>query len=677
MASTTSAVTRSTFEELTKELFRRALEPIGKVLEDPKLKKKRNASEEPVKKRKVLEDPKLKKKRNASEEPVFFGKTKKVPQVRSQQRSMDKSHKSLPHDVLWRCMLTGRGAGRTHPRAFECHFRVGQREPRGISLFQSMAEDQHDPKMLWMLGEFYLRGQGTDPDPIKGLQYLYKAADAGSVPALWAISQCYFTGMYGIEKDYAKSVPFLQRGADAGDPDALYILGNCFLGGMGVAEDHSKAAALFQKAADLGLPEACVDLGKLYLQGKGVPVDERKAFPLLQRVVNDPKVGWEAQLNLCDFYLYGMEGVQRDVQKGLLYLQKAVQKGDPEGLFRLGQCYNVGVGVERDIKKAVELFQRSVEGGCATAMYSLSEHYLKGDCVPRDPVKAISLLQNSVEMNDRQGLWRLGRCYDTGEGVTKDVRKAVELYQRSVGRGCVLAMYNLSKHYMSGEGVTFDPEQAVSLLERASEHGYTPAMCKLAHYYKEGKGVDVDIGRAISLLNKAADAGYIKAMNELSVNYSLGQGIPIDMNRAASLIQRAYDMGSNEAAIALGWGLLMGAYDMTRNVQRAIPILKKASEESSDAKTMLAMCYECGVGVAKDMNMANSLFQQVIDKGYTEAIFKVGAYLESGALHGPKDIARAFQLYRRAACAGDQRAQARFSSLLSLCLNVFEELSST
>ncbi|KAH3766186.1 sel1 repeat family protein [Pelomyxa schiedti] len=567
---------------------------------------------------------------------------------------MDRLDKSLPgEDMVFSYPLRGAGGGTTLPTG-------------------SMAEDKRDPKMLRMVGEFYMRGQGTDPDPVKGMQYFNEAVDAGSVEALWDIAQCYVTGR-GVEADISKSVPFLQRGADAGDPDAMYLLGNWFLCGMkGVAKDISKAVALFQKAADLGLAEACVELGELYVKGKGVPIDEEKAIPLFLKVVNDPKIGWQAQRNLSEFYMLGTRGLQRDVKKGLSYLRKAVEKGDAEGWLRLGRCYDLGLGVEQDAKKAVEIYQSGTEGGCGTAMYGLAEHYLRGEGVPLDQEKAISLLQDAVEMGDRQALWRLGRCYDSGEGVKKDVEKAVELYRRSAERGYAQAMYDLSKHYMKADGVTFDPKQGISLLERASG-GYTPALRKLASYYKKGKGVDKDIRKAISLLNKAADAGDHQAIVDLSTYYITGADVPVDFTHAVSLLERAYKMGNPVAGMALGWGLLMGAYEMKRDVNRAFPILKHVAEYSSAARAMLALCYEYGFGVHKDVSKANAMYQETIDEGFAASLFLVGENLELGTARGPKDMTKAYQFYARAACAGHQGAQKKLFSLLGYCLYAFME----
>ncbi|KAH3758852.1 hypothetical protein Pelo_9371 [Pelomyxa schiedti] len=48
--------------------------------------------------------------------------------------------------------------------------------------------------------EFCMRGQGTDPDPSKAIQYLNKAVAAGSVKAMASLSSCYMTGT-GVEKD--------------------------------------------------------------------------------------------------------------------------------------------------------------------------------------------------------------------------------------------------------------------------------------------------------------------------------------------------------------------------------------------------------------------------------------------------------------------------------------------
>ncbi|KAH3765489.1 serine/threonine protein kinase [Pelomyxa schiedti] len=569
------------------------------------------------------------------------------------------------------------GGGDTGRPLENFEFVVGRKEPRGFSLFRLTAEYKGDPRMFYALGQLYMKGQGTDQDTVLGMHYLNRAADAGNVEALWELSGCYLAGSYGIQADIFKSIPYLQKGADAGHSGAMYVLGGCFLHGLGVEIDLNKAAALFQRASDLGVADARVALGELYMHGKGVPVDEKKALSLFLRTVNDPRVGWQAQLNLSDFYLYGTAGVRLDVEKGISYLKKAVKKGKSTALFRLGRCYDLGIGVEKDTKKAIDLYQRSAEGGCFTAMYSLSEHYLEGNGVPLDQEKAISLLQKSAKMNDRQALWRLGRCYDKGEGVEKDVKKAVELYQKSVASSFVVAMYHLSEHYMNGEGVAFDPDQAVSLLKRASNDGYTPAMRQLAQCYKEGKGVNVDLTKALSLLKNAADAGDTQAMMELSDHYTTGEGIPADVNRAVSLIQRAYEKGSIEAGVSLGWGLLMGAHGMKRNVHRAIPILKKVAEESCDARTMLALCYECGLGVSRHVKRADTIFREIVDKGYISAIIKVAKWLERGEFRAPKDVAKAYQLYTRAACAGDKSAQRRLFELLMAHLDdLYEEVTS-
>ncbi|KAH3714524.1 hypothetical protein Pelo_18966 [Pelomyxa schiedti] len=162
-----------------------------------------------------------------------------------------------------------------------------------------------------------------------------------------------------------------------------------------------------------------------------------------------------------------------------------------------------------------------------------------------------------------------------------------------------------------------DVKKAIELFQRTFRfwRELQPAMRKLAQYYQDGQGVSVDIDKAISLLNNAADAGDDQAMFELSNLYSTGDGVPIDMPRAVSLLQRAYKMGHRDSQVAVGWGLLTGAYDMKRDVHRAVPILKKVAHESYGA---LAVACVAGLSFCVFKRRA-----RIVDAGSTPILLNI------------------------------------------------------
>lgn len=77
------------------------------------------------------------------------------------------------------------------------------------------------------------------------------AAELEYVPAYANVGYAYLKGE-GTEKDYNKAVEFFQKGMAAGNATAVVNLGVCYAYGYGVPQDEQKALELYKQAADAG-----------------------------------------------------------------------------------------------------------------------------------------------------------------------------------------------------------------------------------------------------------------------------------------------------------------------------------------------------------------------------------------------------------------------------------------
>ena len=210
---------------------------------------------------------------------------------------------------------------------------------------------------------------------------------------------------------------------------------------------------------------------------------------------------------------YYLEARDFQLLAPILMYRRGAEAGDPEGMYKLGVCYECGEGgLTKDEAKAVEWYQKAAEAGSVRAMCSL------------------------------------GFCYAFGQGgLTRDEAKAVEWYQKAAEAGNAGAMCNLGHCYEYGKGgLTMDDATAVEWYQKAAEAGETTAMCKLGYYYKYGRGgLTKDGTKAVEWYQKAAEAGYAAAMFTLSVCYAYGTGgITKDEAKAMEWYRKAEEAGA-------------------------------------------------------------------------------------------------------------------------------------
>ena len=138
--------------------------------------------------------------------------------------------------------------------------------------------------------------------------------------------------------------------------------------GIGTPPSFSLFMQSLNWASDKKLPDATILKGNI-LTGMdlGNPNYE-EAFSLYKNAADKDHTYAEGQVGML--YALGL-GTQHDWTKGIEYLNRAVDAGDPEALYMLAGFYCDGRGVPPNRRKSAELFERAANQGHVEAMLEL------------------------------------------------------------------------------------------------------------------------------------------------------------------------------------------------------------------------------------------------------------------------------------------------------------------
>lgn len=147
--------------------------------------------------------------------------------------------------------------------------------------------------------------------------------------------------------------------------------------------------------ADSGDGKALFDLARLHEIGyDSIPVDSVRAMALYTLSAEN---GYAPAQNYLGFRLFNGEGVKKDVNEGLRWIEKAAMQGDAKGANNLGWMLSEGEGVVRDYEKAAFWLRRAAEAGLPAGQAQLADLLRTGRGVPADTVMADSLYCRAIE----------------------------------------------------------------------------------------------------------------------------------------------------------------------------------------------------------------------------------------------------------------------------------------
>lgn len=179
-----------------------------------------------------------------------------------------------------------------------------------------------------------------------------------------------------------------------------FIAGLCFLpdGRAEKSDEPSEVRlavrALASRAAD-GDAKALYDLARLHESGyDSIPVNALRADSLF---LLSAEKGYAPAQNYLGFRLYRGDGINRDIDLGLEWMEKAALQGDPKAANNLGWLLLEGEGVAHDPRKAAFWLERSARSGLPTGMAQYADLLRTGQIIPADTLRADSLYRCAIE----------------------------------------------------------------------------------------------------------------------------------------------------------------------------------------------------------------------------------------------------------------------------------------
>jgi hypothetical protein len=262
----------------------------------------------------------------------------------------------------------------------------------------------------------------------------------------------------------------LQRYASDGDPVAMYCMGEIDF--QVIPTNVTRALGLFMRSAELGYPQAQATIGALYLRG-----------------------------------LPGL--LDRNTEKGISLLSKAVRAKSLTARFNLGMAYYNGDGVEKNAYKASQWLRLAVKQNFSEAQYSLGLLLLDGgDGINKNTTEGLKLLQDAAAQNHQLAKKYLQKRGTPPKQTTNSVDSSLDL---DLGQDQPilddLERMDQARKYYTGVGVTRNYDKAYKLFFPLAQGGNAEAARFIGLMKLGGKGTDKNLKLAKEWLSVASQKG--------------------------------------------------------------------------------------------------------------------------------------------------------------------------
>lgn len=348
--------------------------------------------------------------------------------------------------------------------------------------------------------------------------------------------------------------------------------------------------------------------------------------------------------------------LQKDYRKVLELLRPEAEKGNRRAAALVGYSLLWGPEELRDGDQAEKYLKAAADAEPLAALWLGQAYYQGAAGLPQNPILTARYLKKAAAGELPLAWNEYGICLQQGIGVAPDPQQAAELFQRAADGGHAMAALNLGNVHLLGLGLPVDRSKAVRYYRKAVDLKAPGAKSSLGSCYLYGWGVEKDIAKGIRLIREEAKEKNPTALVLLGVAYANGLGVPQDTAKAIECYTEAAKTGNMEAEYLLGAQLLN---DPGRRAEGVKWLVRAADRNEANAINRLGICYDNGIGVAKNPEKALELYRKAATFGLPIAIFNVGITLFGQPGHEQEGIA----LMQKAVTAGSPDAMLQLGRL--------------
>ena len=318
--------------------------------------------------------------------------------------------------------------------------------------------EKGDATCAWNLGVLYAIGKGTAKDKAEGFKWQVRSAELGNTKAMCSVAKDYYRGTSGAKQDLEKALFWAKKANDSGQLSHDEYMANLILiyqieQGMGAyyfnsgldafeSRNYTEAMRLFLLAAENGSADGASNVAYMYENKLGVQEDKNAIFRW--RMCSAELGHVRSMFLLAENYLYGGNGVKKDLEKAYFWLEKGCAARDESTNLS-------GMQIDR--------LRREIEKGLSNSLYKKAyETYYK----VKNPYEGGLLFSDAIQAGSAVAAWTLAEiCSDPNE-VWKDDKKSQLARTYAAKLGYPNALYYMAKSYFNGEnGVDKDLDKAL------------------------------------------------------------------------------------------------------------------------------------------------------------------------------------------------------------------------
>lgn len=285
--------------------------------------------------------------------------------------------------------------------------------------------------------------------------------------------------------------------------------------------------------------------------------------------------------------------------------------------------------------EAFPLFLQAAERGDAEAQCRLADCYYYGQGTAIDYERTFYWSEKAAAQEYPEGLWNLGYLSETGEGTVQDYDASISWYRRAAENGYLEAQMKLGKYYHTGKLTEKDDAESLKWYRMAAEQGDAETKLKISRILLQGENAEKNVEEGVKWLEAAAEEGSAEAMYSLALQYAYGESVPQDYEKERYWLFEAAKLENPYAQHVIGQNYIYGMDGFEINYEEGVKWLKKSAENGFiGGCDQLALCYEQGIGVDKDLDKAIYWFRKAVYDRWIEDALRYEKKQLSGAKVG-------------------------------------------
>ena len=406
----------------------------------------------------------------------------------------------------------------------------------------------------------------------------------------------------------------------------------------------TEEAACYEKSLEL-VPNlySLKNLATLYFRYPELGKQKELAFELWEKA-------WHAGVwSAANFLGYNYQEEEwLDMPKAIEWLEKGMLYCESYCAYELALIYLYN-DEYKNVERGLMCLQRCVDDNYVEAIETLANVYFNGELVEENISYACQLLERAIELGSGSAAYRIGWMYERGLlSEEPDYQKAMEYYEKAVSMDNADGYARAALYLANGYSGVTDAGKSKAYYEKAAELGSCFAMVELAFLYENGEVVEQSYEKAFDLLQKAAGQEYPYAMYRVGLYLDRGVIGEPRPEEAFAWYAKAAERGDGDAIFALGRCYKNGI-GTEENPDKALEWFTKGAENNEPrCLTEMGLAYEYGSGIEENPHQAVEYMTKAAEQNYGYAQFKMGDYFFFGYGACPEDNKQAVEWYEKA-----------------------------